>query len=93
MEFAAPMPPDSPEVEVPVPNESSISDYCRFVQAILYMSPGEGFDADFDLGVEQVDSNLLIRLRVHFVLYTDNVLWHRVMKTNDLQPELLRWYL
>ena len=50
----------------------------------------EGFDADFDLGVEQVDSDLPDRARVRFVLYADNALWHLVMKAKDLQPELLR---
>jgi len=87
------MPPNTPEIEVPVHNESSMIDYCRFAQAVLSMAHTEGFDADFDLGFEQVDCDPPDRPRVRFVLYTDNVLWHRVMKTKDLQPELLRWYL
>jgi len=61
VEFALPMPPNTPEVKVPMPNESSISDYCIFAQAVLSMPPMEGFDADFDLGVEQVGSDPLIR--------------------------------
>ena len=52
VEFAAPMPPNTPKVEVPVLDESSISDYCRFAQVVLSMPPMEGFDANFDLGVE-----------------------------------------
>ena len=34
-----------------------MSDYCRFAQAILSLPPMEGLDADFDLGVEQVNSS------------------------------------
>jgi len=52
----------------------------------------EEFDADFDLGVEQIDSNPPDKARVLFDLYADNALWNRVMKTKDLQPELLRWH-
>jgi len=37
VEFAAPMPPNKHEVEAPVPNESFMSDYCRFAQMILFM--------------------------------------------------------
>ena len=87
------MPPNTPKVEVPVLDESSISDYCRFAQVVLSMPPMEGFDADFDLGVEQVNSNPPDRPRVRFVLYADNLLWHHVMKMRDLQQELLRWFL
>ena len=39
VEFPAPMPPNTPKVKVPVPNKSSMSNYCRFVQAVLSMSP------------------------------------------------------
>jgi len=46
-----------PEIEVPIPIESPMSDYCRFTEAIFSMPPMKGFDANFDLGVEQVDSN------------------------------------
>jgi len=53
----------------------------------------EGFDEDFDLGVEQVDSSPSDGLRVHLILYADNALWRQVMETKDLQPELLWWYL
>ena len=76
------MPPNMPEVEVPVPNESSMSNYCRFAQAILSMPLMEGFDGDS-----------LDKARVRFVLYADAALWHCVMKTKDLQPERLWWYL
>jgi len=93
MEFAAPMPPNMPEVEVPLPNDSSISNYCWFMQAVLSMAPMEGFDVDFDLGLEQVDSDPPNKARVCFILYVDITLWNCVMKTNDLEPKLLRWYL
>ena len=93
MEFATPMPPNMPMVEASVPNESSMSDYCRFAQAVLSMPPMEGFNVEFDLGVKQVDSDTPDRARVRLVLYANNALWHYVMKTKDLQPELLRWYL
>ena len=53
----------------------------------------EGFYPDFDLGVEQVDSNSPNRPWVRFVLYADNALGHRIMKMKDLQPKLLSWYL
>jgi len=46
VEFVAPMPPNTPKGEVPVLNKSSMSDYYRFVQAVLSMLPMEGFDAD-----------------------------------------------
>ena len=57
------------------------------------MSPLEGFYANFDVGVEQVDVSPSDGPREQFVLYTDSVLWDQVMTTKDLQPELLWWYL
>ena len=39
VEFSAPMPPSTPKVEVLVPNESSMSNYCRFAQVVLSMHP------------------------------------------------------
>jgi len=57
------------------------------------MPPMEGFDADFDVGVEQVDGSLSDRPQERFVLYADYILWHQVMKTKDLQVELLSWNL
>ena len=57
------------------------------------MPPLKGFNADFDVGVDQVDDSSSDGPRKRFVLYTDGALWHQVMKTKDLQPELLRWYL
>ena len=68
MEFAAPIPPNTPEVEVPIPNKSSMSDYYRFAQVALSMPPMEGFDADFDLWVEQVNSDPLNKALVCFIL-------------------------
>jgi len=47
VEFATLIPPNTLEVEVPVPNKSSMSNYYRFAQAVLSMTPMEGFDADF----------------------------------------------
>ena len=78
------MPPYKPKVEAPVSNDSSISEYCKFAQVVHSMPPLEGFDADFDVGVEQVDDSLSDGLREHFVLYADGALWHQVMKTKDL---------
>jgi len=86
VEFAAPIPPNMPKAKVFVANESAMSYYCRLAQAVLFMPLIEGSNADFDLGVEQVDHCPPDRLRMHFVLYADNALWHCVMKTKDLQP-------
>ena len=58
VEFATPMPPNMSKVEAHISNEFSMSDYCRFAQAVLSLPPMEGFDADFDLRVEGVDSSL-----------------------------------
>jgi len=52
VEFPASKPPNMPAVEVPMPNESSMSNNCRFTQVVFSMPPMEGFDVDFDLGVE-----------------------------------------
>jgi len=93
VEFAAPVPRNMLMVEAYVSNESSMSDYCRFAQAILSLPPMEGLDIDFDFGAKQVDSSPSDRLRVHFVLYADNALWRKLMKTKDLQLELLQCYL
>ena len=57
MEFAAPMPPNKPEIEAHISNDSSISAYCRFAQVVHSMPPLEGFDVDFDLGVKQFDDS------------------------------------
>jgi len=57
------------------------------------MPPLEGFDVDFDVGVEQVNDNPSDGPRERFVLYTDGALWDQVTKTKVLQSELLRWYL
>ena len=93
MEFPVPVPPSMPKVEAHISNESSMSDYCRFVQVVLSLLLMEGLDADFDLGVEQVNSSSSDRLRVRFVLCVDNALCRHIMKTKDLQPEILQWYL
>ena len=68
VELAAPMPPNMPKIEAHVSNKSSMSNYCRFAQVVLSLPSMEGFDADFDLGVEQVDSNLPDRPPVRFIL-------------------------
>ena len=60
VEFVAPMPPNTPKGEVPVLNKSSMSDYYRFVQAVLSMLPMEGSDANFDLGLNKWIVNRLI---------------------------------
>jgi len=57
VEFATPMLPDIPNIEAHASNEYAMSDYCTFAQAVLSLPPMEGFDADFDLGVELGDSS------------------------------------
>ena len=57
MEFAAPTPPCKPKVKAYASNESAMCHYCRFARATLSLPSMEGFDTDFDLGVEQGDSN------------------------------------
>jgi len=52
VEFAAPTLPNMPKVKAHVCNESSMSDYCRFAQAILSLPPIEGLNADLDSGIE-----------------------------------------
>jgi len=82
--FFAPMPPSKLEVEAPASNDSSLSEYCRFGRVAHSMLPLERFDADFDIGVKQVDVSLSDAPREQFVLYADGALWHQVMKTKDL---------
>ena len=52
------MPFKKSRVEAPVFNEPSINNYYKFAQTVLYVAPMQGFDADFDVGVEQVDDSL-----------------------------------
>ena len=89
-EFTTPMPPSIPKVEAHTSNMSAMSDSCRFSQVVLSLLPIEGFDIDFDLGVEQGDSSLSDWLRKQLVLYADSTFWHKLMTTKDLRPELLR---
>jgi len=49
--------PNKVEIEASVSNESLMSDYCRFAQTVLSMPLVVGFDADFDVGVKQVDDS------------------------------------
>jgi len=56
VEFATLMPPNIPKVEAYAFNESTMSDYCMFAQVVLSLHLMEGFDADFDLRVEQSES-------------------------------------
>jgi len=93
VELSTPMPPNKLKVEAPVSNDYSMSEYYRFVQVFHSMPPLEGLGANFDVAVEQVDGSPSDGRRELFVLYADGALWHQVMKTKDLQPELLRWYL
>jgi len=81
VEFVSPVPPNKPEVEAPIFNESSMSNYCKFAQIVLSMPPVEGFDADFDVGVARVDDSPSDGPHERFVLYVDRALWHQVMKT------------
>ena len=52
VEFFAPMPPNKHEVEAPVSNDYSISEYYRFAQVVHSMAPLEGYNVDFYAGVE-----------------------------------------
>jgi len=52
VEFDALMPPSIPKVEPHTSNEPTLSEYCRFAQAVLSLPPMEGFDANFDLRAE-----------------------------------------
>jgi len=74
VELSGPMPPNEPKVEASVSNDSSISEYCRFAQIVHSMPSFEGFDVDFDVGVEQVDVSPSDGLRERFVLYVDSAL-------------------
>ena len=93
MEFAAPMPSTVPKVKAYASNESPMSDYCRFAKVVLSFPPLEGVDVDFDVGIEQDNSGQSDGRRTWFVLYIDNMLWHQLIMTKDLQLELLSWYL
>ena len=86
------MPPNEPLVGAHFSNDSLMSEYCRFAQVVHSMPPLEGFDVDFDVGVEQVDGSPSDGQRERFVLHVDGALWHQIMRTKDLQPELLWWY-
>ena len=88
MEFAAHMPPSIPKVQVHSSNESTVSVYCRFVQAVLSLRPMEGFD--FDMGIEQGNSGQSDGPHIRFVLYINSALRHQLMMTKDVQLELLR---
>ena len=52
MGFAAPRLLSMPKVKAHAYNESTVSNYYRFTQTVLSLAPMEGFEADFDLGVE-----------------------------------------
>ena len=93
MEFSALMPRSKPKVEALISNDFSISEYCRFARIVLSVPPLEGFNADFDAGFEQVDVSSSDGPREQLVVYVDSALWDQVIKTKDLQPELLRCYL
>ena len=75
MEFAAPTLRSIPKVKAHASNESTISDYCMFAQVVLSLPRMEGVDIDFDLGIEQGDSDQFDGLHTPFILYTDNTLW------------------
>jgi len=88
VEFAALVPPSIPMVEAHASNEYAMSEYCTFAQAVLSLPPMEGFDVDFDLGIEQGDSGQSDRPRARFILYDNGTLWHQLMVIKDNQPEL-----
>ena len=70
-----------------------MSDYPRFSQTILSLLPVKGFEADFDLEVEQGDSSKSDGLHRLFILYADSALWRKLTMTKDHKLELLRWYI
>ena len=74
IEFTAPTKPSLPKVKVYASNESLVTDYCRFSQAVLSLPPTEGVKIDFDLGIEHDDSGQSDGPRNQFVLYTDSEL-------------------
>jgi len=57
VEFVAPTPPSTPEIEAHASNESTMSDYYKFAQVVLSLPAMQGVDAGFDLGIEQGDSS------------------------------------
>ena len=71
MEFSAPTPPNKLKVKAPASNDSSMSEYCRFAHIVHSMPPLEDFDANFDVGVEQVDGSPYDRQIERLVLYAD----------------------
>jgi len=75
VEFATPMPPNKTEIKAPVSSESSMSNCCRFAQTVLSMPPMEGFDVDFNVGVEWVNDSPSDGPQKRFVLYANSVLW------------------
>jgi len=70
-----------------------MSDYCSSAQVVLSLPPMEGVDLDFDLGIENEDSDPPDGAWYRFVLYANSTLWRNLIKKNDLQPEYLRWYI
>ena len=63
------------------------------LKVVLSLPHMKGFDAYFDLRVEQGESSQSNGLFQQFDLYANSASWHKLMTTKDLQPELLRSYL
>jgi len=84
VEFATPTPPSIPEIEAHASNESTMNDHYRFAQVVLSLPYRQGVDADFDLGVEQGDSDQFDGPHTRFVLYADSTLWCYLMMMKDL---------
>jgi len=68
------MSPSISKVEAHASNESTMSDYYRFSQAILSLPPMEGFDTEFNLGVEQGDMSQSGGPHTQFILYADSAI-------------------
>jgi len=68
------MPTNKPEVKDLISNEPLMSDYSKFAQTVLSMPSMEGFDVDFDVGVERIDDSPSDDPQERFVLYTDSAL-------------------
>jgi len=68
------MSPSIPDVETYASNKSSMSDYCRFAQVVLFLPLMEGVDLYFDIGIEYDDLGSSDGTPYRFVLYANGML-------------------
>jgi len=79
VECSTPMPPNKPDIEalfLIISQQVSITD----LHKLFTLCPLEGFHADFEVEVEQVDGSPSDGQREQFVLYANGLLWHQAMK-------------